>query len=86
MISVSKEISCDNDSSSLKNLQITVWNVNKLRRHSGNPDFKKFCFSYDIVCLIETWAKNKEDYSDLFETHDPFSRLSDEHKITIRVE
>ena len=41
-VSVSKEISCDNDSSSLKNLQITVWNINKLRRHSSNPDFKSF--------------------------------------------
>ena len=56
-------------------MQIAVWNVNKLRRHSGNPDFKKFCSSYDIVCLIETWAKNKEDYSDLFETHEPFSSV-----------
>ena len=23
--------------------------------------------------MIETWAKNKEDHSDLFETHDPLS-------------
>ena len=56
-------------------MQITVWNVNKLRRHSGNPDFKKFRSSYDMVCLIETWAKNKEDYSDLSETYDPFSSV-----------
>ena len=74
-VSVSKEISCDNDSSSLKNLKITVWNAHKLRRHSGNPDFKKFCYSYDIVCFIETWAKSKEDDSDLFETRDPFSSV-----------
>ena len=44
---------------------IIVWNVNKLRRHSNNPDFKQFCFS--------TWAKDKDDYSTLFETHHPFS-------------
>ena len=74
-VSVSKEISCDNDSSSFKNLQITVWNVNKLRRHSGNPDFKKFCSSYDIVCLIELGRKTKKIISVLFETHGPFSSV-----------
>ena len=50
-----------------------VWNVNKLRRHSNNPDFKQFCLSHDIVCLIETWAKDKDDYSTLFETHHSFT-------------
>ena len=54
-------------------LTIIVWNVNKLRRHSNNPDFKQFCLFHDIVCLIETWAKDKDDYSTMFETHHPFS-------------
>ena len=54
-------------------LKIIVWNVNKLRIHSNNPDFKQFCLLHDIVCLIETWAKDKDDYSTLFETHHPFS-------------
>ena len=35
-VSASKGIS----SSNLKNLQITAWNINKLRQHFGNPDFK----------------------------------------------
>ena len=43
--------------------------MNKRRRHRNNPDFKQFCLSRDIVCLIETWAKDKDDYSTLFETH-----------------
>ena len=38
VVSVSKEISCDNDSSSLKNLQITVWNVSKLPQCNA-PNF-----------------------------------------------
>ena len=54
-------------------LKIIVWNVNKLRMHSINPDFKQFCLSHDVVCLIETWAKDKDDCSTLFETHHPFS-------------
>ena len=45
----------------------------KLRRHRNNPDFKQFCLSHDIVCLIERWAKEKDDYSTLLETHHPFS-------------
>ena len=56
-------------------LKIIVWNVNKLRRHSNNPDFKQLCLSHDIVCLIETWAKDKDDYSTLFETHHPSSSV-----------
>ena len=54
-------------------LKIIVWNMNKLHRHSNNSDFKQFCLSHDIVCLIEMWAKDKDDYSTLFETHQPFS-------------
>ena len=54
-------------------LKIIVWNVNKLHRHTNNPDFKQFCLFHDIVCFIETWAKDKADYSTLFETHHPFS-------------
>ena len=42
-------------------LQIIVWNMNKPGRHGNDPDFKQFCLSDDIVCLIETWAKDKDD-------------------------
>ena len=59
-------------------LKLIVWNVNKLRRHSNNPDFKQFSLSHDIVCSIETWTKDKNDYSTLFETLHPFFFVSGE--------
>ena len=37
-----------------KSIQIFVWNVNKLSRHTRNPDFKHFCQSYEIIFLVET--------------------------------
>ena len=37
-------------------LKIIVWNVNKLRRHSNNPDFKQFCLFHDIRELKQTDA------------------------------
>ena len=31
-----------------KFIQILAWNVDKLRRHTRNPEFKKFCSGYDL--------------------------------------
>ena len=54
-------------------MQILVWNVNKLNRHTRNPDFKLFCQSYQIIFLVETWARSQEEYSNLFEDYQAFS-------------
>ena len=54
-------------------MQILVWNVNKLNRHTRNLDFKLFCQSYEINFLAETWARSPKEYSSLFEDYQAFS-------------
>ena len=54
-------------------MQILVWNVNKLNRHTTNPDFRLFCKSYEIIFLVETWPRSQEEYSNLFEDYQAFS-------------
>ena len=61
-----------------KFIQILAWNVDKLRRHTRNPEFKEFCSGYDIICVIETWGRSQDDFSDLLETHEAFTSIRSE--------
>ena len=54
-------------------MQILAWNVNKLYRHTRNPDFKSFSQSYEIISLVETWARSQEEYSNLVEDYQALS-------------
>ena len=50
-----------------EHLTIAAWNVNKLKRHVRNNDFLDFCTTFDILGLLETWAKSVNQYSTLLE-------------------
>ena len=61
-----------------KRIQILARNVDRLRRHTENPEFKEFCSGYDIICMIETWGRSQDDFSDFLETHESFSYIRSE--------
>ena len=61
-----------------KHIQILAWNVDKLRRHTRNAEFKEFCSGYDITCVIKTWGRSHNDFSGLLETHEAFQCIRSE--------
>ena len=61
-----------------KRIQILARNVDKLQRHTKNPERKEVCSGYDIICAIETWGRSQNDFSDLLETHEAFPCIRSE--------
>ena len=39
---------------------------------------REFCSGYDIICVIETWGRSQDDFSDLLETHEAFPCIRSE--------
>jgi exonuclease III len=56
-----------------KHCNIVAWNVNGLKSKLCIDEFIKYCTSFDIIALTETWAKSIDEFKNSFDGYKAYT-------------